>query len=187
MSLTVYPLGSFLLALSGQPPSPASQRPWIMMPTQQRSAIVNNGCKLRSASLQWHWSIVFLNGQFPIGFSHLEKHMSFGWKTSVLAGIGALTLGTAAQAADLDLPNGESWYGQEQSTEYESVYEAPIQPRHHWQERHFYGRPVAEARPWERPAFARPAWSRADGCRVIVKERINPWGERVIRRIRICD
>jgi hypothetical protein len=121
--------------------------------------------------------------------------MSFGWKTGILAGVAALTLVGAAQAADLDVAPGEDWYSQEQSSGYRRVYEAPALPRRYWQERRFYGqrdegfygRPVAEARPWNRPVFARPAWSHGDGCRVIIKERVGPWGDRDVRRIRICD
>lgn len=61
----------------------------------------------------------------------------------------------------------------------------------------FYGRPVYErprpvvpiydAPPWQRPGHGRPHWVDEEECRIVVKRRINRWGERVVRRIRICD
>ena len=114
--------------------------------------------------------------------------MSFGWTKVILAGATALMLGGAAHAADFDEAPYSDGYGyREQASDYGRVYDAPAEPRHHWHERRFYGRPVAEYRPWARPVFARPAWSRGGECRVIIKERVNRWGERVVRKIEICD
>ncbi|GEO18673.1 hypothetical protein MAE02_63690 [Microvirga aerophila] len=123
--------------------------------------------------------------------------MSFGWKRAVLTGVVALVLGSAAQAADLEVIPGSTWYNQqEQISEYGNAYLAPAEPRQHWREGRFYnhrehdrfyGRHVAENRPWARPDFARPAWSHGQECRLIIKERVSPWGERVVRRIRVCD
>ncbi len=123
--------------------------------------------------------------------------MGFGWRMAAAAAATALMLGSAAQAADLDVgpesdqygyqePSGEYGY-QEPSREYGRIEEAPVEPRRRWREWRFHDRPVAEGRVWSRPALARPAWSYGGECRVIIKERVNPWGERVVREIRRCD
>jgi hypothetical protein len=60
--------------------------------------------------------------------------------------------------------------------------------RRYWQ-RHpdrYYGRPVPDYPYWGRPVFARPGWGQGE-CRIIVKRRMNEWGDVVIRRIKICD
>lgn len=54
------------------------------------------------------------------------------------------------------------------------------------EERRFVGRPVPEWGYAGRPVAMRP-WRHGEECRLIVKRRINPWGEMVVRRIRICD
>jgi hypothetical protein len=38
----------------------------------------------------------------------------------------------------------------------------------------------------ERPVFAGPRWGSHDDCRIIVKERVNRWGEEVQVRRKIC-
>jgi hypothetical protein len=114
--------------------------------------------------------------------------MGFGWRMAAAAAATALMLGSAAQAADLDVVPESDQYGyQEPSGEYGSIEEAPVEPRRRWREWRFHDRPVAEGRVWSRPALARPAWSYGGECRVIIKERVNPWGERVVREIRRCD
>ncbi|MEZ0168058.1 hypothetical protein [Microvirga sp. TS319] len=54
------------------------------------------------------------------------------------------------------------------------------------EEEQVYGRPGPR---WHRPGYpvaVRPWWGGED-CRLIIKRRINPWGEVIERRIRICD
>ena len=57
-----------------------------------------------------------------------------------------------------------------------------------------YPRPVRLGYPnYVRPSFygyagyARPAFNSDEECRVISKKRVDPWGDVVIKRIRICD
>jgi hypothetical protein len=56
-----------------------------------------------------------------------------------------------------------------------------------------YNRPVhfgypGYARPafYGHPGYARPAFGGGE-CRVIVKKRVDPWGDVTVKRIRICD
>jgi len=43
------------------------------------------------------------------------------------------------------------------------------------------------ARPafWGHGGYARPVYG--EGCRVIINKRVDPWGDVVVKRIRICD
>ena len=45
----------------------------------------------------------------------------------------------------------------------------------------FYGGPA-----YERPVYGRPVYGGED-CRVVVKQRVNRWGEMIVKRVRICD
>ena len=56
----------------------------------------------------------------------------------------------------------------------------------------YYGRPVRERphwdrHPWHRPVGGRPHWRDDEDCRIIVKRRVNAWGDLVERRIKVCD
>lgn len=86
-----------------------------------------------------------------------------------LAGLCALALvGTAAQAADFDGPYGppRAEYGG-----YEHRPPPPPEP--------VFRRPRFTAG----PEFGPPP----ERCRVFVKRRIDPYGEEVVRRVRVCD
>lgn len=48
------------------------------------------------------------------------------------------------------------------------------------------GRPGPGWRRLGYPIAARPWWKGED-CRLIIKRRMNPWGEVIERRIRVCD
>ena len=56
-----------------------------------------------------------------------------------------------------------------------------------------YNRPVHFGYPgyvrpafYGRPGYARPAFGDEE-CRVIIKKRVDPWGDVTVKRIRICD
>jgi len=57
-----------------------------------------------------------------------------------------------------------------------------------------YGHPYAYGRSYyARPAYGVPVYGGpvyggyGDDCRVIIKRRVNQWGDIVVRRIRVCD
>jgi hypothetical protein len=106
-----------------------------------------------------------------------------------------VSLTAAAQAADYD----DAWHAAS-GREYRSAhsFEAPeiLRDRRHREdyrrdfmgEGRFYGRPVPDwRRRWNRPVAFR-AWGRHDeeDCRLIIKRRVNPWGEVSIRNVEVC-
>jgi len=121
--------------------------------------------------------------------------MKFGW---TLAGVGfaAATLAGAAQAADVRVSvraGGTDW--QRPVADYEVGDEERFAPDHRGGgyrpetydersplQRHHWSRPV-----FARPVFGRPGWDSAEECRIIIKRRVNPWGDVVVRRIKICE
>ena len=114
---------------------------------------------------------------------------------AALCAAAVFALASAAQTADLDNPIGSDNYGVHEEPSGDDQ-EAPYAQRREWRsERYYdrsrpsqyYGRPVPEHPHWSRPVFARPGWGYRDECRVIVKERVNRWGERVIGQIQVCD
>ena len=56
------------------------------------------------------------------------------------------------------------------------VIERPVRPRPV-----FYSGPASG-----RPVYGRPVYGGED-CRVVVKQRVNRWGEMIVKRVRICD
>ena len=118
------------------------------------------------------------------------------------AGLGfaaAMALGSAAQAADVQVsvrvgepgwhrPVADYDVGEEdrfapEANEYRAYpgagpdrYERPFAERHRWHP------PV-----YARPVLGRPGWEAPEECRLIIKRRVNPWGELVVRRIKICE
>jgi hypothetical protein len=50
-----------------------------------------------------------------------------------------------------------------------------------------YGRSAYSAHAYGRPVYARPGGDDEDECRVIVKKRVNNWGDVIIRKTRVCD
>ena len=85
-----------------------------------------------------------------------------------LAGLCALALvGTAAQAADFDGP----YFPPRPDYEGYEHREPPPEP--------VFRRPRFTAG----PEFGPPS----ERCRVFVKRRIDPYGEEVVRRVRVCD
>jgi hypothetical protein len=113
--------------------------------------------------------------------------------TGALAG---LCLATAVQAADYR----EEPYAEVEPRYHTQAIEVPQAhpfPRHLHEERthlgpryveeRIDGRPVPGWRRWSRPVAARPWQGSGDGCRVIIKRRVHPWGESTVRRIEVCD
>jgi hypothetical protein len=112
-----------------------------------------------------------------------------------LCSVATLALASAAQAADLDDPISPDNYRVHEGT-FDYGQEAPFTQRREWRSERYYGGnslgycygwPGPEHPHWNRPVFARRGWSYGNECRVIVKERVNRWGERVIRQMRVCD
>jgi hypothetical protein len=117
---------------------------------------------------------------------------------NVLVGVATgLALITSAQAADYR----EDPYG-EVETRYRTDVPEPLvdhepgfRSEAEWigrgprfvEERHPRG-PIPEW--WRqpgRPVAMAPRWRHHEDCRLIIKRRVDPWGEIVVRRIRICD
>jgi hypothetical protein len=115
----------------------------------------------------------------------------------VLAGaLASLCLATAVQAADYQ----EEPYAEVETRYQTQVIEVPQArpfPPHFREERthlgpryveeRIYGRPVPDWRYRSRPVAARPWRGPGEDCRVIIKQRENPWGEVTVRRIEVCD
>lgn len=114
--------------------------------------------------------------------------------TLALGAAAALAFAAAAQAADITISiaverDAHRWvaYDGDDDGERRSI-QAPGRSGYHDDHR-YYGRPVPERphwdRPhWQRPVAARPHWD--DDCRLIIKKRVNPWGEVTVTRIRRC-
>src|SRR5690349_15163318 len=111
------------------------------------------------------------------------------WKKIGLPLIVGLSLGSvsaSAQAADYDVgseqPQYQERYGYEGRHGYRDEFrQGPFV------DRSYHHRAYPEWRgAWGRPV-ARPWWRHADDCRLIIKRRVNPWGEVTTRRIEVCD
>jgi hypothetical protein len=113
--------------------------------------------------------------------------------TGALAG---LCLTTAVQAADYQ----EEPYAEVETRYHTQIVEVPqvrsfpphfreepayLRPR--YVEERVYGRPLPDWRHRSRPVGARSWQGSGEDCRVIVKRRVNPWGESTVRRIEVCD
>ncbi len=120
-------------------------------------------------------------------------------KTLALAALSLVALGGAAGAADvsitIDAPASyravshwrdaggfEGGYGR-----HERFVE---ERRHHGYDDDGY-RSWPERRHWNRVSEGRHGWGHGGwghgGCRVIVKRRVNPWGDVIVKRIKTCD
>jgi hypothetical protein len=120
---------------------------------------------------------------------------------TALGAFAALALGSAARAADVDINVRAEEYGSYHRLVGDDDRDGDDDGwRRHggFEERgerglarergRFYGRPVPDWPMMGRPVYARPGWGRhEDDCRLIVKRRVNRWGDLVIRRIRVCD
>ncbi|WP_152568909.1 hypothetical protein [Microvirga sp. BSC39] len=136
--------------------------------------------------------------------------MSIGWKKVVLGTLAALALGGAAQASEVSitirtndrLPHRVADYDgdlfeRRQYSRTEHGYEHRDPDRYYgrpvpeWRERkHRHGEyrsiPVVDRHEWHQPVYARPHWRHQGGCKIIINERVNRWGERVQVRKEIC-
>lgn len=109
--------------------------------------------------------------------------MTASLKTLIAAGLTALSLAGGALVAAAPA-QASDWAGYEDDDDDFPRY------RRHWRERRFYGRPVYEGPVYGRPVYGRPVYGRPvyrGGCRVIVKRRIDEWGDVTVRRLRVCD
>ncbi|HEX2135321.1 MAG TPA: hypothetical protein VHG30_05345 [Microvirga sp.] len=114
---------------------------------------------------------------------------------------GAALLATApAQASDFDDEFGPSYHRPRVEREVtvttitrRHVYDGPVYGRPAFDEdedepryrrRHFEHRPYAQPVFYARPVYGRPVFD--DDCRLIVKKRVNAWGDVVIKRIKRC-
>jgi hypothetical protein len=113
--------------------------------------------------------------------------------TGALAG---LCLATTVRAADYR----EEPYAEVEARYHTQVIEVPqarpFPPDFHEERTHrgpryveerVHDRPVPGWRPWSRPVAARPWQGPGEDCRLIIKRRVNPWGEISVRRIQVCD
>jgi len=117
-------------------------------------------------------------------------------KIALAGALASLCLATAVQAADYR----EEPYAEVETRYQTQVIEVPQArpfPPHFREERthlgpryveeRIYGRPVPDWRYRSRPVAARPWRGPGEDCRLIVKQRENPWGEVTVRRIEVCD
>jgi hypothetical protein len=108
---------------------------------------------------------------------------------ALLGTLAALAAGGAAQASDIQVTvriADRGWSGPAADVEGED-----FRPREFWRHeprayrRHgFEDRRIVERPHWARPIFARP-WEEED-CRIVIKRRVDPWGDVVVRRFRVC-
>lgn len=134
--------------------------------------------------------------------------MRQGLKSVAFAGLLAVGFGSAAQAGEFSITISGGQVGSYRSVaDYDddgfSGGRTHVRRERHWDRDpdRFYGRPVPEWRErpsrWERPygvpvaerrgwhgGHGRPSWH--EPCRIVIKDRINRWGEHVQIRKQIC-
>lgn len=131
-------------------------------------------------------------------------------RTTLAAGLALLALAGGAQAADY------TYIGREAVGDRYDRYEAVVEreeyrPRRHHEERfeehierrgyrghdeerverrgyrdHDEERYAQGRHGWDRPVYGRPVFAPYDDCRVIVRRKVNAWGDLVVRRVRVC-
>lgn len=116
-------------------------------------------------------------------------------RTTLAAGLALFTLAGGASAADI-YPYGGDRYETSRYRDVEEREEA--RPRQRFEERYeerVERRSVIEddedryagrERPWVRPVYERRSFAPYDDCRIIVRRKVNHWGDLVVRRVRIC-
>jgi hypothetical protein len=103
---------------------------------------------------------------------------------AVVGATTALMLGGAVQASEVNISissdrgsyRSVGYYGDDYGYGERRYIRAPSDYGYHHGDR-YYGRPVA----------ARPHWYGHDDCRLIIKKRVDPWGNMVVTRIKRCD
>ncbi len=125
--------------------------------------------------------------------------MTYLIRKAVLGAVAALALGSVAQAADFNITVRMGEYGSHHrfvdGDDGEDGFDDRLRrPGRVEQRERFRDSDIRSRhdRDWPpamgRPVFARPGWGRHfEECRVIVKRRMDRWGDVVVRRIRICD
>ena len=100
----------------------------------------------------------------------------------VMAAVLALgALGGAAEAQQIDI----------RITASNGAY-TPIGSGYDYREPgRYYGRPVPERGYWGgygygRPVAVQPHWGRRHDCRTIVKQKVTPWGQVVVKQKEVC-
>ena len=121
---------------------------------------------------------------------------------ATLLGGTALLATAPAQAGDFDDGFGPSYHRPRVEREVtvttvtrRHVYDGPVygrpafdddedEPRYRrrYIERRHYAQPIFFAR----PVYGRPVFDDDDDCRVIIKKRVNAWGDVVIKRVKRC-
>jgi hypothetical protein len=122
--------------------------------------------------------------------------MSVGVKRAALALVGAMTLGIATQASEINITIRSGDSGAYQRVSGYGYSDREVVERRHYSGRgygyeqrdpdRYYGRPVSEHRRWNRPRYARSGWGQHDGCRLIIKRSVDRWGDLVVKRIKVC-
>jgi hypothetical protein len=126
--------------------------------------------------------------------------MRFPLKTLALSALTVLGLGTAAQATDISISIRSDGLRQVADWEragprrgfHEDGYGHGRRFIDERRERRGHGydddgfRSFPERRSFTRVVDRRHGWGHEE-CRVIVKRRVNPWGDLVVKRIKICD
>jgi hypothetical protein len=112
---------------------------------------------------------------------------------AALGVVAAAMLGGAAQASDLSITIRT---GEAGAHRFVADRDDGYDREHRWSERRrfdhdddrFERRGARDwAPPYGRPVFARGGWDpRHEDCRIIVKRRVNPWGDVVVKRTKIC-
>ncbi len=137
--------------------------------------------------------------------------MSFGLNRVILAVLGVIAVTGATRASEVSITIRTSDNGVSQRIA--DYNDGSVEYRRYGRHEHrfeyrdpdrFYGRPVPEWREervyrgghrhipvverphWQRPVFAGPHRVHRDSCKIIVKDRVNRWGELVRVRQEIC-
>jgi len=136
--------------------------------------------------------------------------MSFDWKKVVLGTSAAFAIASAAQASEFSISIRTNDRLHQRIADYNAnLFERRQYSRteHRYEHRdpdRYYGRPVPEWRErkhhrgeyrnipvvdryeWHRPVFAGSRWRHQGGCKIIISERVNRWGETVQVRKEVC-
>lgn len=125
-------------------------------------------------------------------------------KTLALSALAVLALGGAAQAADVTVTvRGDSYVRVSDHRGFEGGYGRGFEERRYGHGRGYDDdgfRSFPERR-WNRVVETRGGWDHGRGdhgrwghggfgrgdCRVIIRRRVNPWGDVVVKKTRICD
>ena len=108
-------------------------------------------------------------------------------KIGLIVGLSLGSVSASVQAADYDVgweqPQYQEHFGYDGRHGYRDEFR-----RGPFVDRQYHHRAHPEWRgAWGRPVAARPWWRQADNWQLIIKRRVNPWGEVTTGRIEVCD